>query len=90
MTALQERGARAAEAGEFTRRAFEHGRLSLEQAEGIAALIAARTSAAIDQARRLVAGELGREVEALQIAVGDLRAEIEANLDFPRTSPRET
>jgi tRNA modification GTPase len=83
VAALQERGARAAEAGEFTRRAFEHGRLSLEQAEGIAALIAARTSAAIDQARRLVAGELGREVEALRSAVGDLRAEIEANLDFP-------
>lgn len=83
VAALQERGARAAGPGEFTRRAFEHGRLSLEQAEGIAALIAARTSAAIDQARRLVAGELGREVEALRSAVGDLRAEIEANLDFP-------
>lgn len=83
VTALQARGARAAGPGEFTRRAFEHGRLSLEQAEGIAALIAARTSAAIDQARRLVAGELGREVEALRSAVGDLRAEIEANLDFP-------
>lgn len=83
VTALQERGAQAAGPGEFTRRAFEHGRLSLEQAEGIAALIAARTSAAIDQARRLVAGELGREVERLRIAVGDLRAEIEANLDFP-------
>ncbi|MCY1057070.1 GTPase [Nannocystis sp. SCPEA4] len=83
VAALQERGARAAGPGEFTRRAFEHGRLSLEQAEGIAALIAARTSAAIDQARRLVAGELGREVEALRSAVGDLRTEIEANLDFP-------
>lgn len=81
--ALQERGARAAGPGEFTRRAFEHGRLSLEQAEGVAALIAARTSAAIDQARRLIAGELGREVETLRSAVGDLRAEIEANLDFP-------
>lgn len=83
VAALQERGARAAGPGEFTRRAFEHGRLSLEQAEGIAALIAARTSAAIDQARRLVAGELGRTVESLRSAVGDLRAEIEANLDFP-------
>ncbi|WAS93941.1 tRNA modification GTPase [Nannocystis punicea] len=83
VSTLQQRGARAAGPGEFTRRAFEHGRLSLEQAEGIAALIAARTSAAIDQARRLVAGELGREVEALRTVVGDLRAEIEANLDFP-------
>lgn len=81
--ALQEAGAIAAGPGEFTRRAFEHGRLSLDQAEGIAALIAARTSAGVAQARRLVAGELGREVEALRGAVGDLRAEIEANLDFP-------
>jgi tRNA modification GTPase len=80
---LQARGAVAAGAGEFTRRAFENGRLSLEQAEGIAALIAARTSAGVDQARRLIAGELGREVEVLRAAVGELRAEVEANLDFP-------
>jgi tRNA modification GTPase len=83
VAALQRHGAQAAGPGEFTRRAFENGRLSLEQAEGIAALIAARTSAAVDQARRLIAGELGREVEALRAAVGELRAEIEANLDFP-------
>jgi hypothetical protein len=47
-------GAVAAEAGEFSRRAFEHGRLGLEQVEGIAALIAAQTDAAVEQARRLV------------------------------------
>jgi tRNA modification GTPase len=82
VAALQERGARAAGPGEFTRRAFEHGRLSLEQAEGIAALIAARTSAAIDQARRLVAGELGREVEGLRSAVEDRRAESVGHRDI--------
>lgn len=76
-------GALAAGPGEFTRRAFERGRLSLEQAEGISALIAARTQAGVEQARRLVAGELGREVDALREAVGELRVEIEANLDFP-------
>jgi tRNA modification GTPase len=81
--ALLARGAVAAGPGEFSRRAFEHGRLSLEQAEGIAALIAARTRAGVEQARRLIAGELGREVEVLREAVGQLRAEIEANLDFP-------
>lgn len=83
VAALQQCGAVAAGPGEFTRRAFEHGRLSLDQAEGIAALIAARTSAGVEQARRLIAGELGREVETLRLAVGELRAEIEANLDFP-------
>lgn len=80
---LLARGAVAAGPGEFSRRAFEHGRLSLEQAEGIAALIAAQTQAGVEQARRLVAGELGREVESLRAAVGELRGEVEANLDFP-------
>lgn len=80
--AVIERGAVAAEAGEFSRRAFEHGKLSLEQAEGIAALIAARTDAALEQARRLVAGELGREVQTLAGEIHALRCEIEANLDF--------
>jgi tRNA modification GTPase len=76
-------GAEAAGPGDFTRRAFAHGRLSLEQAEGIAAIIGAQTQAALDQARRLVAGELGRTVDAVRERVALLRAEIEANLDFP-------
>jgi tRNA modification GTPase len=76
-------GAVAADAGEFSRRAFELGRLSLDQAEGIAALIGAETDAALEQARRLVAGELGREVDRLVLPVHALRCEVEANLDFP-------
>ena len=76
-------GAEAAGPGDFSRRAFVHGRLSLDQAEGIAAVIGATTRAALDQARRLVAGELGREVEAVRAAAERLRVEIEANLDFP-------
>ena len=80
--AALQRGAVAAEAGEFSRRAFESGRLSLEQAEGIAALLAAQTDAALEQARRLVAGELGAEVRAVVAEIQALRCEIEANLDF--------
>jgi tRNA modification GTPase len=76
-------GAVAADAGAFSRRAFELGRLSLDQAEGIAALIGAQTDAALEQARRLIAGELGREVDALVEQVHALRCELEANLDFP-------
>lgn len=76
-------GAVAAGPGDFSRRAFEHGRLGLDQIEGIAALIGARTQAALEQAKRLVAGELGREVEAVRTALEQLRVEIEANLDFP-------
>ncbi|MBX7079890.1 MAG: 50S ribosome-binding GTPase [Nannocystaceae bacterium] len=75
-------GATAAGPGDFTRRAFEAGRLTLEQAEGIAALVGAQTQAALDQARRLVAGELGRQVEALVESIASLRTEVEAWLDF--------
>ena len=81
--ALLDAGAVAAGRGEFTRRAFENGRLSLDQAEGIAAVIGAQTRAALGQARRLVAGELGREVRALADRLHRLHVEIEANLDFP-------
>lgn len=76
-------GATAAGAGDFSRRAFELGALSLDQAEGIAAVIGAQTDEALAQARRLAAGELGRGVEALREAVIGLRTEVEANLDFP-------
>lgn len=76
-------GAKAAGPGDFSRRAFELGRMTLDQAEGVAALIGAQTDAALEQARRLVAGELGREVDQLRDALTDLRAEVEANLDFP-------
>jgi tRNA modification GTPase len=76
-------GAVAAEAGAFTRRAFEAGRLTLDEAEGIAAIVGAQTDAALAQARRLAAGELGRDVDAVADALVELRAEVEANLDFP-------
>ena len=81
--ALLERGGRAAGAGDFSRRAFELGRLGLDEAEGIAAIIGAQTDAALAQARRLASGELGRAVEAERRGLVELRAEIEANLDFP-------
>lgn len=83
LEAVLEAGAIAAGPGEFTRRAFDNGRLTLDRAEGIAALIGAQTQAALDQARRLVAGELGREVEVVREQVELLRVEVEANLDFP-------
>lgn len=76
-------GAAPAEAGAFTRRAFERGRLSLDQAEGIAALIGARTDAALAHARRLVAGELRREVVAVRDALHEVRLDLEGAIGFP-------
>lgn len=81
--ALLALGGRAAGPGELSRRAFELGRMTLDEAEGVAAVIGAKTEEALHQARRLAAGELGREVEAQRRALVELRAEIEANLDFP-------
>lgn len=83
VAACVEAGAVPAQAGAFSRRAFELGRITLDEAEGIAAVIGAQTDAALDQARRLVAGELGRDVDAVIERVEELRAEIEARLDFP-------
>jgi len=76
-------GARLAEPGEFTRRAFLNGRLELAQAEAVALLISARTERAVKLAARGVAGELGRRLHALRDRLLDLVAGLEVTLDFP-------
>ena len=76
-------GARAAEPGEFTRRAFLNGRLDLTQAEAVADLIRAETDAAARVAAAQLGGGLSRRVEALRERLIDLTAEIEARIDFP-------
>jgi tRNA modification GTPase len=74
---------RVAEPGEFTQRAFLHGKLDLAQAEAIADLIDASTEAAARSATRSLAGEFSREVHALRDALVNLRMLVEATLDFP-------
>lgn len=78
-----ELGARLAEPGEFTRRAFLNGRLDLAQAESVADLIDAATSTAARAAARSLAGEFSAEVHALVASLTELRAYTEAMLDFP-------
>jgi tRNA modification GTPase len=78
-----ELGARLAEPGEFTRRAYLNGRLDLAQAEGVADLIEAATSTAVRAAARSLTGAFSREVDALVAAVTELRMLTEASLDFP-------
>jgi tRNA modification GTPase len=80
---LTDAGARPASAGEFTRRAFANGRLSLDEAEAVAALIGARTEVELDRARRLLHGELGEAVRLLRERIFAVRIEVEGNLDFP-------
>ena len=78
-----ELGARIAEPGEFTRRAFLNDRLDLAQAESVADLIDASSTEAARSAARSLAGELSRRVHALVAGLSDLRAHVEACIDFP-------
>lgn len=75
-------GLRLAEAGEFTRRAFENGRLDLTEAEGLADLIVADTEAQRRQAVRLAGGAFRKKAEDWRRRLVDLRAHAEADLDF--------
>lgn len=82
LRALLGDGARAAVAGEFTRRAFENGRLDLTRAEGVLELIEATDAAEQRAAAALLRGGLAGRVEALRAGLDDLRALTEASLDF--------
>ena len=76
-------GLRLAEPGEFTERAFLNGKLDLAQAEAVADLIDATTSAAARSASRSLAGAFSQDIHALRDALVHLRMLVEATLDFP-------
>ena len=73
---------RLADAGEFTRRAFENGRLDLTEVEGLGDLIAAETEAQRRQAVARLDGALSHQLQRWRAALIEARAEIEARLDF--------
>ena len=75
-------GARRARAGEFSERAWEHGRLDLAQAEAVADLIAAADLRAARAARRSLEGEFSQRVDALARTLLALRVQLEASIDF--------
>jgi tRNA modification GTPase len=74
---------RLAEPGEFTRRAFEAGRLSLDQAEGVADLVDAETAAQARQAIGQLEGALGRRYRRWRTMLAEAMAMLEAAVDFP-------
>lgn len=76
------KGARLAEAGEFTRRAFENGKLDLVEIEGLGDLLEAETENQHRQALSRFDGVLTRVIDSWRNQLLDLRAEIEARLDF--------
>jgi tRNA modification GTPase len=76
-------GARLAEPGEFTRRAFLNGRIDLTQAEAVIDLINARTHRVLEISAAQLGGALRKDIEAYRCLCFDLLARIEAGIDFP-------
>ena len=76
-------GARLAEPGEFTRRAFLNGRIDLAQAEAVADLIHSRTELALRAANEQLAGKLSHRINQLRDEMLETLAHIEAHIDFP-------
>jgi tRNA modification GTPase len=83
VTALAAAGLRLAEPGEFTRRAFQNGKLDLAQAEAVADLIDAETTAQARQALDQLGGGLSRRYDAWREALIESLAVLEAAVDFP-------
>lgn len=78
-----ENGARLAEPGEFTKRAFLNGRIDLTQAEAVADLIHSRTGLAMQAANEQLAGKLAQRINQLRDEMVKTLAHIEAHIDFP-------
>jgi tRNA modification GTPase len=76
-------GARLAEPGEFTRRAFLNGRIDLAQAEAVADLIHSRTELALRAANEQLAGKLSQRINDLRDRMMAVLAHVEAHIDFP-------
>ena len=83
LDALLAAGARPAEPGEFTRRAFLQGKLDLTQAEAVMDVIRAGTDLSLRAAEEQLAGRLGERIEALRRDLLGLVAHVEAFIDFP-------
>lgn len=80
---LLENGARLAESGEFTKRAFENGKMSLDMAESVIGEINAQSEAELSATLGLAEGRLNKNIRELQNQLTESLAEIEATLDYP-------
>ena len=76
-------GARLAKAGEFTRRAFLNGKVTLSQAEGILGVINAESRAEVNLSYQMMAGSLGARLAPTLASLAALTATLEAGLDYP-------
>jgi tRNA modification GTPase len=83
LQAVLESGARLAEPGEFTQRAFLNGRIDLTQAEAVIDLINSKTQRSLELANRQRSGRLAAEVRRMKESLVDLLGFLEASIDFP-------
>jgi tRNA U34 5-carboxymethylaminomethyl modifying GTPase MnmE/TrmE len=83
LRALYSRGAAPAMRGEFTKRAYLNGKLTLSDAEGVAEVINAENAAAVKAGYRLMSGFLSREIYSIQDDLLSIIAALEASLDYP-------
>ncbi|WP_409343673.1 tRNA uridine-5-carboxymethylaminomethyl(34) synthesis GTPase MnmE [Paenibacillus sp. MBLB4367] len=82
-------GARLAEPGEFTKRAYLNGRIDLSQAEAVIDLIRAKSDRAFKIALKQVEGSLSKRIKALRFQLVELMAHIEVNIDYPEHDVEE-
>lgn len=87
---ITENGARLAEPGEFTKRAFLNGKLTLSGAEGVADMINAETEGQVRNAYKTMSGELTQGLEAAEKALIKSAAMLEAKMDYPEELEEET
>jgi tRNA modification GTPase len=80
---LLKHGARLAEPGEFTKRAFLNGRIDLSQAEGVMDLIRAKTDRAMNVALNQMEGRLSKLIKKLRQEILETLAQVEVNIDYP-------
>ena len=83
-------GARLAEPGEFTKRAFLHGRIDLTQAESVMDLIRAKTDRSMKVALNQLDGNLSHLIRNLRQDILDVLAQVEVNIDYPEYDDVET
>ena len=76
-------GARLAEPGEFTKRAFLNGRLNLLQAEAVIDIIKSKSDTALESAMNQLQGGLAKQIASIRNKLIDILAEIETDIDFP-------
>jgi tRNA modification GTPase len=77
-----ENGARTAEPGEFTKRAFLNGRIDLSQAEAVIDLVRSKTEQSLKIAAKNLKGEVGKEIRKLRKSIMDVIIQLEASIDF--------